>query len=65
MNIPGGFAITAYAYRYLIKATHIEEAIKDALANLNTHDMANLKERGERVRTIIRNTDFPLTLPRQ
>jgi len=59
VNIPGGFAITAYAYRHLIKEAHIEEAIKDALAGLNTHDMANLTERGQRVRNIIRNTDFP------
>jgi pyruvate,water dikinase len=59
VNIPGGFAITAYAYRYLIKEAHIEEAIKDALAGLNTHDMANLQERGKRVRAIIRHADFP------
>jgi len=59
VNIPGGFAITAYAYRHLIKEAHIEEAIKDALAGLNTHDMANLTERGQRARSIIANTDFP------
>jgi pyruvate,water dikinase len=59
VNIPGGFAITAYAYRYLIKEANIEKAIKDALAGLNTHDMKNLQERGERVRSIIRNTNFP------
>jgi len=64
VNIPGGFAITAYAYRYLIKEARIEEAIKDALAGLNTHDMDNLKERGERARSIIRNTDFPPDLTR-
>jgi len=64
VNIPGGFAITAYAYRYLIKEAHIEDAIKDALAGLNTHDMDNLKERGKRVRAIIRNTDFPPDLTR-
>ena len=59
VNIPGGFAITAYAYRYLIKEAHIEDAIKDALAGLNTHDMKNLQERGEKVRAIIRNSEFP------
>jgi len=59
VNIPGGFAITAYAYRYLIKEAQIEEAIKDALAGLNTHDMENLQQRGERTRSIIRNSEFP------
>jgi pyruvate,water dikinase len=62
VNIPWGFAITAYAYRYLIREAQIEEAIKDALDGLNTHDMENLQTRGEKVRSIIRNSDFPLDL---
>ncbi|UCF72670.1 MAG: phosphoenolpyruvate synthase [Deltaproteobacteria bacterium] len=59
VNIPWGFAITAYAYRYLIQEAHIEEAIRDALEGLNTHDMENLRERGEQVRSLIRHTEFP------
>jgi pyruvate,water dikinase len=62
VNIPGGFAITAYAYRYLIKEAQIEDAIRDALEGLNTHDMKNLQERGERARSIIRNSEFPPAL---
>ena len=62
INIPGGFAITAYAYRYLIKEANIEEAIKDALAGLDTHDMKNLQERGKKARSIIRNSEFPPAL---
>jgi len=59
VNIPWGFAITAYAYRYLIREAHTEEAIKDALDGLNTHDMENLQQRGERARSIIRHSEFP------
>ena len=59
VSIPGGFAITATAYRYLIKEAGIEQAIKDALKGLDTHDMENLRKRGDKVRTIIRNTAFP------
>ena len=59
VNIPGGFAITAYAYRFLIQAAQIEGAIQDALAGLDTNNMENLRERGERVRDLIRNTEFP------
>jgi pyruvate,water dikinase len=62
VNIPGGFAITAYAYQYLLRDAQIEEAIRDALEGLDTHDMANLRERGERVRGIIRHTELPPTL---
>jgi pyruvate,water dikinase len=59
VNIPGGFAITASAYRYLLEQSGIEGAIRDALEGLDTHDMTNLRERGEKVRSVIRNTDFP------
>ncbi len=57
--VPHGFAITAYAYRYLLKAAGIEQAIKDALAGLDTSDMRNLQERGAKAREIIRNAEFP------
>jgi pyruvate,water dikinase len=57
--VPHGFAITAYAYQHLLKNAGIEEAIKDALAGLDTGNMRNLQERGEKVRDIIRNAEFP------
>ncbi len=57
--IPHGFAITAYAYRYLLKAAGVEQAIKDALAGLDTSDMRNLQERGAKVRHIIETAEFP------
>ena len=57
--VPHGFAITSYAYRYLIKTAGIENDVIDALAGLDTHDMKNLQERGKKVRGIIRNAEFP------
>lgn len=57
--VPHGFAITAYAYRYLLEKAGIEEAIRNVLADLDTHDMKNLSERGEKVRDIIRTAEFP------
>jgi pyruvate,water dikinase len=57
--VPHGFAITAYAYKHLLKDAGIEDAIKDALAGLDTHDLRNLQERGEKVRNIIRHAEFP------
>ncbi|HFQ80080.1 MAG TPA: phosphoenolpyruvate synthase [Desulfobacterales bacterium] len=57
--VPHGFAITAYAYRYLLKAAGVEQAIKDALAGLDTSDMKNLQERGAKVRHIIETAEFP------
>jgi len=57
--VPNGFAVTAYAYQYLLKAAGIEGAIKDALNGLDTHDMKNLQERGKKARNIIRSAEFP------
>ncbi|MEW6221479.1 MAG: phosphoenolpyruvate synthase [Thermodesulfobacteriota bacterium] len=57
--VPHGFAITAYAYRHLIKTAGIEDAVRQALDGLDTHDMANLASRGEKVRQVIRTAQFP------
>ncbi|MDD3620652.1 MAG: phosphoenolpyruvate synthase [Desulfobulbaceae bacterium] len=62
VEVPNGYAITAYAYQYLLKEAGIEQAIQDALDGLDTHDMRNLQERGEKVRGIIRNAEFPQDL---
>ena len=57
--VPHGFAITAYAYRYLLKSAGLEDEIKKALDGLDTHDMKNLQERGEAARNVILNAEFP------
>lgn len=59
VEVPHGFAITAYAYKYLMKETGVEQAISDTLADLDTHNLRNLQERGQKVRTILRNAIFP------
>ncbi len=57
--VPNGFAITADAYKHLLKEAGIEQAIRDALDGLDTHDIADLGKRGEKVRNIILNGKFP------
>jgi pyruvate,water dikinase len=57
--VPHGFAITAYAYRHLLKDAGVEQDIRDVLADLDIEDMANLAERGKKCRDIIRNAKFP------
>jgi pyruvate,water dikinase len=59
VRIPNGFAVTAYAYRYLLEKTGAKEKIKDILKGLNTSDMNNLAEHGHSVRELIRNLEFP------
>jgi pyruvate,water dikinase len=57
--VPHGFAITAYAYRHLLKESGVEQQIRDVLADLDIEDMHNLAERGQKCRDIIRTADFP------
>ncbi len=59
VKVPNGFAITAEAYKHLLKEAGIEAAIRDALADLDTSDINNLRERGKKVREIILNAKFP------
>ncbi|GBF80189.1 phosphoenolpyruvate synthase [Aphanothece sacrum] len=62
VNVPTGFATTAYAYRYFIKSAGLETKLRGLFADLDVNDMANLQERGELARSLILNTPFPLDL---
>ncbi len=57
--VPTGFAMTAEAYRYFIRENNLEQFIRDTLADLDTHDMKNLAERGEKIRTAIESAKMP------
>jgi len=57
--VPSGFAITAYAYKYMIEKAGIDKKIKEILSDLNTHDVRNLAERGEKIRNLIKKTPIP------
>lgn len=59
VQVPSGFAITAYAYKYMIEKAGIDVKIKEILKGLNTHDVTDLAERGQKIRTLIKNTPIP------
>ncbi len=62
VKVPNGFAITAEAYKLLLKEAGIEEAIRKALDGLDTHNIADLRRRGKKVREIIMKAQFPKVL---
>ena len=62
VRIPNGFAVTSYAYNYLLEKAGIKQAIKDTLKGLDTKNMHNLSERGRKVREIILSSEFPKEL---
>ncbi|MFO8078508.1 MAG: phosphoenolpyruvate synthase [Thermoplasmatota archaeon] len=59
VSVPGGFAVTAYAYKYTMEKEGVDKKIKEILSDLDTNDVANLSEHGEKVRNLIRNTPLP------
>jgi len=59
VKVPSGFAITAYAYKYMIEKAGIDVKIREILSDLNTHDVHNLAERGQKIRDLIRSAPIP------
>ncbi len=59
VSVPSGFAITAYAYKYMIEKEGVDKKIMEILSDLDTHDVNNLAERGQRIRELIKNTPIP------
>ena len=62
VRVPSGFAITAYAYKYMIEKAGIDVKIQEILKDLNTHDVTNLAARGQKIRNLIKNTPIPSEL---
>jgi len=62
VNIPPGFAITAEAYKYVVEKAGVGQKIKDTLADLDTHNMEDLAERGEKLRNLIAHSPCPKEL---
>ncbi|MEK7553259.1 MAG: PEP/pyruvate-binding domain-containing protein, partial [Patescibacteria group bacterium] len=64
IKIPGGFAVTASAYRYFlekskIKNQKIKDFIHETLKNLNTKNLKDLSRRGKLIREAIKGAEFP------
>jgi len=59
VNVPSGFAVTAYAYKYMIEKAGIDQKIREILSDLDTHDVHNLAERGQKIRELIKSTPLP------
>jgi len=59
VSIPDGFAITAYAYRYLLDSAGIKDEMTNILSDLDTHDMDSLAEKGAKIRSLIYNATVP------
>ncbi|MBW4632783.1 MAG: phosphoenolpyruvate synthase [Iphinoe sp. HA4291-MV1] len=62
INVPIGFATTAYAYRYFIQGAGLEERLRKLFSDLDVEDVKNLRERGKKARSLLLHTPFPKEL---
>lgn len=53
LEIPNGFAVTAEAYRYLVKSAGILPEMDRTLAGIDKNDLAEFAKRGQLLRELI------------
>ena len=62
VNVPGGFATTAFAYREFLRQNQLDARIRTELAALDVNDVERLAVCGARIRQWILATPFPPAL---
>ncbi len=62
VKVPYGFAITAHAYRHFLDKAGIRREMEETLKGLDTGAVANLRERGRKIRTAIVDAELPKEL---
>jgi pyruvate, water dikinase len=65
VQVPGGFATTAQAYRDFLAQGGLDQRIKEALAALNVDDVRALARVGEQIRGWVLATHFPRRLQQE
>jgi pyruvate, water dikinase len=62
INVPGGFATTANAYRYFMESAGLAASLQNLFTNLNVQDVQQLQQVGRQARSLILATPFPTDL---
>ncbi|MFP4298649.1 MAG: phosphoenolpyruvate synthase [Spirulinaceae cyanobacterium] len=62
VNVPTGFATTAYAYQHFIASAGLEAKLRDLFSDLDVNNVRNLQDRGRQARALVLNTPFPQDL---
>lgn len=65
VKVPSGFAITTFAYRYVLEKTGAFDALKTLLKGLNHKDSHVLASTGEKAREIILQCEIPSDLQKE
>lgn len=59
INIPGGYVVTAAAFRYFLEKTGIYEFIKKELEGITTKNLSELSKKAKNIREKMEKTQFP------
>jgi pyruvate,water dikinase len=65
INIPDGFAITVEGYKSFIRENKLDDAIHEAIAQIDFNSVESLRRGGLKIRQMIRNAKFPQQLGKQ
>ncbi|MGE5392958.1 MAG: phosphoenolpyruvate synthase [Candidatus Saccharibacteria bacterium] len=65
IKVPYGFAVTAASYKRFLDANKLDKTIRDILAGLDTKDIKQLEDKGQRVRQAILEAEFPEDLKKE
>jgi pyruvate,water dikinase len=64
VRVPGGFSVTAEAYRRFLRESGVDKKIRETLKDLDTRDLEGLRRRGSLIRQAIVSADLPAELER-
>ncbi|MDO8638929.1 MAG: phosphoenolpyruvate synthase [Candidatus Daviesbacteria bacterium] len=59
VNIPGGYVVTASAYRYFLENTGLFEFIKKELEGISVKNLSELSRKAKNIREKMEKTEFP------
>ncbi|MBI3486192.1 phosphoenolpyruvate synthase [Candidatus Daviesbacteria bacterium] len=59
IKVPGGYVVTASAYRYFLKQQKLDKVIQQTLHGLDTKNLSVLAEKAKQIRNLITQTPFP------
>ncbi len=62
VRVPGGFVVTAGAYRHFMKESGMQDFVQKTLTGLDTRNLKDLDTRAQKVRTAIKSAKFPADL---
>src|SRR5579862_6657267 len=65
IRVPNGFAITADAYRHFLTSGGLRERMRELLDGLDTSKLADLADRGRKLRELILATPLPHDLQQE